>query len=76
MKLAEMRSIAMGATRSKARAMGIDPTTQSADDMLTILDDVARVIPDAIACQWYSKASEHQIRLFRREWTAWVKRQS
>lgn len=40
--LDEMRMLAMQAARSKTREMRIDPQTQTADDMLMILDDLLR----------------------------------
>jgi hypothetical protein len=61
----------MGAARSKVRAMGFHPPVESADTMLTLLDDLARQEPDLLACQWYSRASDRQIRLFKREWQQW-----
>lgn len=71
MKHEETRAIALGAARSKARAMGMKPELLDAEDMLTILDDVARADARLIASQWYLGASTRQIALFRKEWKQW-----
>jgi hypothetical protein len=75
MKLSEQRSIALGASRSKMRATGIDPKLATAQDALRILDDSYRIDPDTIAAQWYWNASGNQIKLFEREWRKWIKNQ-
>lgn len=74
--LAEVRSLAMGAARSKARAIGMKPEECSADDMLAILDDIAREHGTKNwASKWYLEASETQIKLFRKEWKQWIREQ-
>ncbi len=68
MRQAEQRSIALGAVRSQLRRLHIDLATVSAEEALAVLDDLHRAEPDLLACIWYEQASDHQIRLFRREW--------
>ena len=75
MKKSEMRSVALGAARSKARIMGLDPMTMTPDDALAVLDDVYRVTPDLIASLWYESASDTQIDLFHKEWKQWQRSQ-
>jgi hypothetical protein len=71
MTQAEMRDIALGAIRSQARQMNIEPETMDADEALTVLDDIYRVDPDIIASVWYGEASDNQIKMFKREWRQW-----
>jgi starvation-inducible outer membrane lipoprotein len=54
--------------------MHIDPSTLSADEALTILDELARTEPGTWAEQWYTRSemSINQTRLWKREWQAWV----
>lgn len=68
MMKAEQRQIAQGAARSQLRRLQIDVQSASADDALTVLDDLYRSEPDLIASIWYAQASEHQIKLFCQEW--------
>lgn len=68
---AEMRRVAIGAARSEMRRMGVDPSTQSQQDALLVLDDLARLHPELIASYWYQNASDAQRRLFDREWRRW-----
>ncbi len=66
----EQRHIVLGAARSELRRlkMPLDPYAISFEDVLAVLDDLCRVEPDLVASQWYRQASEHEIRLLRREW--------
>jgi hypothetical protein len=74
MKQVEQRSIALRAVRSQLRRMGIaiDAFLPFAD-VLKVLDDLSRSEPDLVASQWYSKATDQQIRLLRKEWREAVK---
>ncbi len=81
--LDEMRSIAIGAARSKAREMDMDLSLRTAEDMLTILDDMLRAEMQSSkpahrswATSWYEQASETQIRLFKRDWLKWIHSQN
>src|SRR5258708_40158254 len=66
----EQRHIALGTARSELRRLGVplDPYTVSFKEVLAVLDDLCRAKPDLVASQWYRQASEHEIRLLRREW--------
>lgn len=68
---AKERAIALSAVRGTARHRQIDPVTLTVDDALAILDDLNRVEPELVACQWYSTRSDRQHRLFCQEWAAW-----
>jgi hypothetical protein len=57
--------------RSDLRGHNICPLQVSAENALDVLDDLGRSIPGLIASQWYAKATENQIRLFKREWNRW-----
>ncbi len=72
----EKRRIALGATRSEARRKNLDPTTLKAEDAIKVLDDLSRKEPDLLACQWYTAASERQMKTFKREWNAWRTRRN
>lgn len=61
----------MGATRSEIRRQGEQPHFYTPERALRVLDDLLRKEPDLIASQWYDKASEAQIRLFKNEWAKW-----
>lgn len=69
----EMRSVALGAARSRLMGLGIDPLEADADSALNTLDDALRQDPDLIASIWYNFASDgtHQFQVFRREWRKW-----
>ncbi len=68
---AEERAIALSAVRGTARHRQIDPLTLTVDDALAILDDLNRVEPELVACQWYRAMSDRQYRLLCQEWAAW-----
>lgn len=74
MKLQEQRQIALGAVRSQLRTWDLDPLTESAQDALKTLDDIARTEPKLIASIWYLQASDNQIALFIKEWNDYKKR--
>lgn len=65
----EKRSIALGAAKSQLRRVGV-AINQSVpfEDVLRVLDDMHHAEPDLIASQWYTTASDNQIKLLRREW--------
>lgn len=70
--IASKRKIALSAARSQLERSGFSKhdieRTLSCDAALAALDDLLRLSPDTIAAQWYSIASDNQIKLFRREW--------
>jgi hypothetical protein len=70
----EMRTVAMQATRSYLRSMGIDPVTVDAKGAMQALDDICRN-GEALTCYvwWVQCESSNQTRLFRSEWNAWRK---
>ena len=76
MTLREKRATALGAVRSQMRRMGIDFKSETANDALTVLDDIARTEPNLIASEWYLNASDNQIALFKREWRKHIERVS
>lgn len=65
---ASYRNMAIRAMRSECRKQGIKVKGLKPDQMLLVLDDLARREPELIVSQWYSDASENQIRLLKREW--------
>ena len=66
---AEQRRIALGAARVQLKRLGvrIDPFVPF-QDVLAVLDDLNRAEPELLASKWYAQATDHQIRLLRREW--------
>jgi hypothetical protein len=64
----QKRQIAIRATRSQARRIGVDPAAIDGRGALVVLDDLARVEPDLVASEWYAAASDNQVKLFVREW--------
>jgi len=76
MKQEEKRRIAVGATRSEARRNNFDPAKLTAEDAIKVLDDLSQKEPDLIACQWYTSASERQMKMFKRDWNNWRRRDS
>src|SRR6266705_5487089 len=76
MKQTEKRQIALRAARAQLRTLGIDPQkTASFQDILAVLDDLARSEPDLVASQWYTASTNHQIAALRRDWHAWLREQ-
>lgn len=78
--LAEQRQIAIGATRSYMRQMGIDPRARSADQAWESLDEIATTKPTLIASEWaveayrrYEIGQTNQIDLFSREWNRYCR---
>jgi len=61
----EKREIAAGAARAQLRKMNLPITLDGAE---RVLDEMARSQPNLIASQWWLCASDHQYKLFRREW--------
>lgn len=59
------RNFAKGAVRSESRKHGWGKI--SPEDALLVLDDLNRTEPELLASQWYAKASETQIKKFKRE---------
>ncbi len=74
MTKAEQRKIALGAVRVQLRRLGVsvDPLVPF-QDVLAVLDDLHRAEPELVASQWYANATDHQIKLLRREWKQAVK---
>lgn len=68
-----VREIALGATRSYLRGMGIDPLTVDADGAERALDDFLRMpaMKGTYARAFADEASEYQMRLFKVEWEVW-----
>jgi len=66
MNKTQARDTARRTARAEAKRLGYADIT--AQDALTILDDIARSEPLLIASIWYRDASDNQIALFRREW--------
>jgi hypothetical protein len=64
----EQINLAVQAVRGQLRYYGVDPYSTDSQGALRVLDDMARVHPDLLACQWYAKATEHQVRRFRQVW--------
>jgi hypothetical protein len=73
MTKAEMRKIAIGAARSYMKDMGFAYDEMTCESALRALDDLARIQPGLISAQWYSVASINQIKVFRQEWSLWLK---
>lgn len=73
MTIKTQRRLAIGAVRSEIRARDEKPYLYSSLDALAVLDDLLRKEPDLVASQWYAKASDTQIRLFREEWERWCR---
>lgn len=73
MNKTEARKVAIGAVRSELRRHSQSPVMISPLDAEKVLDDIARQDSQLIASIWYLNASDAQVKLFRREWNAWVK---
>lgn len=72
-KQKQKRRVAMGATRAEIRRQGERPHFYTPEQALRVLDDLLRKEPDLIASQWYDKASDAQIRVFKNEWAKWCR---
>ena len=70
---AELRGLAIATARAQFRIMGLKAEDMTADDALTVLDDLLRDQPHLWASIWYDEASDNQIKLFKREWATWVR---
>lgn len=68
MKQAELRHIAIRAARSYLRMQGVDPAAADDQAALAALDDLFRLDATLISSIWYDRASEDQIKKFRKEW--------
>jgi hypothetical protein len=69
MNLSEQRKIAIGAAMSELRRKDIKVNTVDAKGALCVLDDLAAIFPSLTASEWYSQASDYQVKLFTREWS-------
>jgi hypothetical protein len=65
--------IAVSATRSYMRSMGIDPSTQSSDQALLSLDDLS--YENTVAGNFANNATDSDIKRFKKEWEKWLKLQ-
>lgn len=65
----ELRSVALGAARSQLRKIGECPENTEPDEALKVLSDIALTEPDLLCSIFYDKASDTQIRKFKREWS-------
>lgn len=67
----EGRGYALSAARASLRDLGRNPVTETAQNALAVLDDMARQTPDLEFAKWYKDASENQLKLFGRDWRRW-----
>lgn len=69
----EARKIAIEATRSYLRRMGIDPATVDEDGAGSALDDLGRLADGTIASNFARFASVSQLKRFYADWRKWLK---
>lgn len=70
----ELRQIALGATRSQIRKLGERPEDVEPQEALKVLSDIALGEPQLLCSVFYNTASDAQIRIFKREWSAMQQR--
>lgn len=69
----EARAVAIRATRSYMRRMGIEPSMRNGREALAALQDLNHIDPELVAAIFSVEASNDQLDLFIKDWDRWCK---